>query len=142
MMKIAATLVVSALTALTFTGCQSTAKQHNGTIGYQVESSTENSAVIAYTLAGRKNQNVSENKLQSACQKVLGNSKTYTISILSINEIANPVQDVEYGRQIGNSRATIGLSNTPGLHNNEDYATHQSLDARPSTLSIVRYTCS
>ncbi|MDC4551919.1 hypothetical protein NQ784_13565, partial [Acinetobacter baumannii] len=28
------------------------------------------------------------------------------------------------------------------LNNGEDYATRQALEARPSTLKVVRYTCS
>ncbi|EXV40830.1 hypothetical protein ABTE62_18850, partial [Acinetobacter baumannii] len=38
--------------------------------------------------------------------------------------------------------ASFGLSNTPSLNNGEDYATRQALEARPSTLKVVRYTCS
>ena len=124
--------------------CQSTPQQYNGQVGYRVESQTTNSATLAYSLAGRQNQDLDEKKLQRACQKVLGSNKTYTLQILSINEIANPAAapSDSYGRQIGNSRTTIGLSNTPDLHSSEDYATRQALEARPSTLRIVRYTCS
>ena len=31
---------------------------------------------------------------------------------------------------------------SPDLYNSEDYATRQALNTRPSTLRIVRYTCS
>ena len=54
----------------------------------------------------------------------------------------NPQQDVEFGRQIGQSRTSVGLSNTQGLYSDQDYATRQALEARPSTLRVVRYTCS
>lgn len=128
--------------ALGLAACQTTARQYNGTVGYQVEHQTDSTATIAYTLSGRKNQAFDESKLQNACTKVLGGNKKYTLKILSINEIINPETNVEFGRQIGNSRTSIGLSNTPNLHNSEDYATRQALDARPSTLQVVRYTCS
>lgn len=128
--------------ALALSACQSTPRQFNGTVGYQVESQTADSATLSYTLAGRQNQQLDETKLQRACQKVLGTSKTYKLNLLSVNEIANPQKDVEFGRQIGNSRTSVGLSNTPGLYSDQDYATMQALDARPSTLRVVRYTCS
>lgn len=122
--------------------CQSTPRQFNGNVGYQIESQTADTATMAYTLAGRQNQQLDETKLQRACQKVLGTSKTYKLSILSVNEIVNPQQDVEFGRQIGQSRTSVGLSNTQGLYSDQDYATRQALEARPSTLRVVRYTCS
>jgi hypothetical protein len=128
--------------ALGLAACQSTPRQYNGSVGYQIENKTDSTATLAYTLAGRQNQQLDENKLQKACQKVLGASKTYKLSVLSINEIENPVQDVEFGRQLGQSRTSIGLSNTPDLYNSEDYATRQALNARPAVLHIVRYTCS
>ena len=128
--------------ALALSACQSTPRQFNGTVGYQVETQTADSATLSYTLAGRQNQQLDETKLQRACQKVLGTSKTYKLHLLSINEIANPQKDVEFGRQIGNSRTSVGLSNTPGLYSDQDYATMQALDARPSTLRVVRYSCS
>lgn len=62
--------------------------------------------------------------------------------MLSVNEIVNPTQEEQYGVKIGNSRATFGLSNSPDLNNSEGYATRQALEARPSTLKVVRYTCS
>ncbi|ALH94078.1 hypothetical protein [Acinetobacter equi] len=136
--------IVLGATILTLglTACQSTARQYNGTVGYKIEQQTANTATISYTLAARKNQAANEAKLQHACGKVLGDKKQYTIKILSINEIINPNKDVEFGRQIGNSRTTVGLSNTPSLYNSEDYATKQALDSHPSTLHVVRYTCS
>lgn len=129
--------------AFGLSACQSTPRQYNGNVGYQIETQSSNSATLAYTLAGRQNQSMDENKLQRACQKVLGTHQQYKLSILSINEIANTaVQSEQFGRQIGQSRTNIGLSNTPDLHNSENYATRQSLEARPSTLRVVRYTCS
>ena len=129
--------------ALGLAACQSTPRQDNGYTGYQIESQSKNTATLAYTLAGRQNQQKDENKLQRACQKVLGANKQYTLSILSINEIVNPAtQPEKSGRQIGNSRTSIRLSNTPDLYNSEDYATRQALNTRPSTLRVVRYTCS
>ena len=122
--------------------CQSTARQYNGNVGYKVEHQTANTATISYTLAARKNQAVNESKLQHACEKVLGEKKKYTLKILSTNEIINQNKDVEFGRQIGNSRTTVGLSNTPSLYNGEDYATKQALESQPATLHVVRYTCS
>ena len=124
--------------------CQTTPRHYNGTTGYQIESQTANSAVLAYTLAGRSDRKLDIDKLQRACQKVLGPNKSYKISVLSINEIANPAampQD-KYAVQLGKSRTSIGLSNTPSLTNGEDYATRQALDTRPSILSVVRYRCS
>ena len=133
--------------AMTLTACQNSSKPFNGSTGYQVESQTANSATIAYTLSGRQDRNdrkKDEQKLQSACQKVLGSHQNYRISLLSSNEIANPnaIPTEHYGRQIGNSRTSIGLSNTPDLYNNENLATREALDTRPATLRVIRYTCS
>ena len=130
--------------ALGLAACQSTPRQDNGYTGYQIESQTADSATLAYTLAGRQNQQLDANKLQRACQKVLGINKTFKLSILSINEIANPAaaQTEQFGRQIGNSRASFGLSNTPDLRNSDNLGAQQALDARPATLRVVRYTCS
>ena len=118
------------------TACQTTPRQYNGSTGYQIENQTKTSATLAYTLAGRNNQQLDERKLQRGAQKV------YKLSILSINEIPNPAKDEHYGIQLGETRASFGLSNTPSLNNGEDYATRQALEARPSTLKVVRYTCS
>lgn len=129
--------------ALGLAACQSTPLQYNGNVGYQIESQSPKSATLAYTLASRQNQQVDERKLQRACQKVLGLNKQYKIDILSISDIANPaIQTPQYGRQLGHSRTSVSLSNTPDLYNSEDMATRQALEARPSTLSVVRYTCS
>lgn len=122
--------------------CQSTPHQYNGVTGYKIENKTATSATLAYTLAARGNSDVDEKKLQHACKQVLGMEKTYKISILSVNEIMNPTKQEQYGMQLGNSRATFGLSNSPDLNNTEGYATRQALETRPTTLKVVRYTCS
>ena len=122
--------------------CQSTPHQYNGVTGYKIENKTPTSATLAYTLAARGNSEVDEKKLQHACKQVLGMEKTYKISILSVNEIMNPTKQEQYGVQLGNSRATFGLSNSPDLNNTEGYATRQALETRPTTLKVVRYTCS
>lgn len=131
---VSATLLVAA--------CQSTPHQYNGVTGYKIENKTTTSATLAYTLAARGNSEVDEKKLQHACKQVLGMEKTYKISILSVNEIMNPTKQEQYGVQLGNSRATFGLSNSPDLNNTEGYATRQALETRPTTLKVVRYTCS
>ena len=122
--------------------CQSTPHQYNGVTGYKIENKTTTSATLAYTLAARGNSEVDEKKLQHACKQVLGMEKTYKISILNVNEIMNPTKQEQYGVQLGNSRATFGLSNSPDLNNTEGYATRQALETRPTTLKVVRYTCS
>ena len=122
--------------------CQSTPHQYNGVTGYKIENKTTTSATLTYTLAARGNSEVDEKKLQHACKQVLGMEKTYKISILSVNEIMNPTKQEQYGVQIGNSRTTFGLSNSPDLNNTEGYATRQALETRPTTLKVVRYTCS
>ena len=122
--------------------CQSTPHQYNGVTGYKIENKTKTSATLTYTLAARGNSDVDEKKLQHACKEVLGMEKTYKISILSVNEIMNPTKQEQYGVQLGNSRATFGLSNSPDLNNTEGYATRQALETRPTTLKVVRYTCS
>lgn len=134
------------LGCLTFvlTACQSMPQQYNGSTGYLIESKDVNSAVITYTLAGRADRKLDENKLQRACQKVLGGNKTYKLQVLSINEIANPaaVQKEMQGVQLGHSRTSFSLSDTQSVNSSENYATRQALDTHPSTLRVVRYSCS
>ena len=55
-----------------------------------------------------------------------------------MNEIMNPTQQEQYGVNLGNSRATFGLSNSPDFNNSEGYATRQALEARPTTLKVIR----
>ena len=140
MKKINLLIIVSA--TLLVAACQSTPHQYNGVTGYEIENKTTTSATLAYTLAARGNRDVDEKKLQHACKQVLGMEKTYKISILSSTEIMNPTKQEQYGVQLGNSRATFGLSNSPDLNNSESYATRQALETRPTTLKVVRYTCS
>lgn len=137
-------LVFVLITAIGLSACQSTPRQYNGNTGYQVENQSANSATISYTLAARVNQDIDEKKLQRACQNVLGAGKTYTLSVLSINEIPNPSFDSHSDRGITlrNSRMSIGLSDSPSLNNSEGYATRDALNTKPSTLKVVRYTCS
>lgn len=139
MKKINLLIIVSA--TLLVAACQSTPHQYNGVTGYEIKNKTTTSATLAYTLAARGNSDVDEKKLQHACKQVLGMEKTYKISILSSNEIMNPTKQEQYGVQLGNSRATFGLSNSPDLNNSEGYATRQALETRPTTLKVVRYTC-
>lgn len=140
MKKINLLIIVSA--TLLVAACQSTPHQYNGVTGYKIENKTTTSATLAYTLAARGNRDVDEKKLQHACKQVLGMEKTYKISILSSTEIMNPTKQEQYGVQLGNSRATFGLSTSPDLNNSEGYATRQALETRPTTLKVVRYTCS
>ena len=134
-----------ACTVTLLTACQSVPREFNGNVGYQIESRTDSTATLAYTLATRNNQQLDEQRLQRACQKVLASNKVFKLNILSVNEIANPAAGNSLaapGRQIGDTRATFSLSNTPGLHSSENPAIRDALTARPSTLTVVRYTCS
>ncbi len=134
-----------ACTVTLLTACQSGPREFNGNVGYQIESRTDSTATLAYTLATRNNQQLDEQRLQRACQKVLASNKVFKLNILSVNEIANPAAGNSLaapGRQIGDTRATFSLSNTPGLHSSENPAIRDALTARPSTLTVVRYTCS
>ena len=135
-------LLIIMSSTLLVAACQSTPHQYNGMTGYEIENKTATSATLAYTLAAHGNSDVDEKKLQHACKQVLGVEKTYKISILSVNEIMNPTKQEQYGVKLGNSRATFGLSNSPDLNNSEGYATRQALETRPTTLKVVRYTCS
>lgn len=127
--------------SLFIAACQTSPHQYNGVTGYQIENKTATSATLAYTLAAHSNRDVDERKLQHACKQVLGAEKNYKISVLSVNEILNPTQQEQYGVKLGNSRTTFGLTNSPDLNNSEGYATRQALEARPSTLKVVRYHC-
>lgn len=129
---------------LAIAACQTTPRQFNGMTGYQIENKSANSATLAYTLAARSDQKIDESKLQRACQKVLNSTQNYKISILSINEIMNPSrgQKDQQAVQLGQSRTSFGLSNTQSLNSSEDFATRQALESRPSSLQVVRYSCS
>ncbi|MFW2083911.1 hypothetical protein ACNPQK_23520, partial [Acinetobacter guillouiae] len=103
---------------LALSACQTTPRQYNGVTGYQIENQTEDSATLAYTLSGRADRDLDADKLQRACQKVLGENKNYKISVLSTNEIINPqTAKDQAGVQLGNIRTSFGLSNTPSLNN-------------------------
>lgn len=143
-MKKLTTVIGLGLTLLTLAACQTTPRQYNGVTGFQIENKTATTATLAYTLAGRANRDLDENKLQRACQKTLNTTKQYKLNVLSVNEIANPnfEQQDPQGVQLGQSRTSFGLSNTQGYNSTEDMATRQALDARPSSLHVVRYTCS
>ena len=138
------TLTSLGFIVLALSACQTTPRQYNGMTGYQIENQSAHEATLAYTLSGRADRDLDVDKLQRACQKVLGLNKTYKISVLSSSEIMNPqaAEKNQTGVQLGHSRTSFGLSNTPSLTNGEDYATRQSLETRPSTLHVVRYTCS
>lgn len=134
---------IMGLSFLVLVGCQAVPKPYNGVTGYSIESQTDQSAVISYTLSTRANQAMDERKLQRVCQEVLGKQKNYQITRLSQQEIANPAfnQRPPQGMQVGDSRVSIGFSHTPELHTSETYATRQALEARPSTLTVIRYSC-
>ena len=76
MMKKVTTVAV--LTAFALTACQ-TPTSYNGVTGYQVESKTEQSAIIQYTMAQRVNQPLNEARLQQVCQQVLGKQQKYIV---------------------------------------------------------------
>lgn len=137
------TLASFSLVVLALSACQTTPRQYNSVTGYQIENQTTDSATLAYTLSGRANSDLDVNKLQRACKKVLGETKIYKLNVLSVNEIINPqVAESKTGVQLGHSRTSFGLSNTQTANSSENYATRQALDTRPSTLHVVRYTCS
>ncbi|WP_406741391.1 hypothetical protein [Acinetobacter shaoyimingii] len=143
MMKHFTIIALSSFTVI-LAACQTTPRQFNGLTGYEVESKSSDHATIAYTLSSRSNQQFDETKLQRACQKVLNSTQAYKLDILSVNEIANPkaqANDMQ-AVQLGQSRTSFGLSNTMNPYSNEDYGTRQALENRPSTLQVVRYTCS
>lgn len=144
LMKQLTTVIGLGLTILTLAACQTTPRQYNGVTGFQIEDKTATTATIAYTLAGRANRDLDENKLQRACQKTLNTTQQYKLNVLSVNEIANPnfAQKDQQGVQIGQSRTSFGLSNTQGYNSTEDMGTRQALESRPSSLHVVRYTCS
>ena len=143
-MKKLTTVIGLGLTLLTLAACQTTPRQYNGVTGFQIENKTATTATLAYTLAGRANRDLDENKLQRACQKTLNTTKQYKLNVLSVNEIANPnfAQKDPQGVQLGQSRTSFGLSKPHGDNITEFMATCQFLDARPRSLHVVRYTCS
>ena len=141
-MKKIATLMGIGLSTILLTACQSTPQVYNGYAGYQIEDQSDHQATLSYTLAMRTQQGPDQAKLQRACQQVLGNKKNYNLDILSINEIATPQESIQRGQQIGSTRTSFALSQSPQLHSTENYATRDALNTRPATLSVVRYICS
>lgn len=130
-----------ALLSVALTACQ-TSTSYNGVTGYKVESQSEQSALIQYTLAQRTNQAVNESRLQQVCQQVLGKQQKYHIQILNQQEISAPkIQNDDFGVRIGESRMKVAFSHSPELHNSEGYAGRQVSETRPNTLTVVRYQC-
>jgi len=140
-MKKIAFLLTASLSGLALSACQSTPQSYNGQTGYEVIEQGTNSATLRYTLSGKASRD--EVRLQSACRQVLGSSKNWNVTVLSTNEISNTaLPDQQYGRQLGNTRAQISLSNTPDLYNTESPGVRDALNARPSTLRVIQFTCS
>ncbi|TCM69976.1 hypothetical protein EC844_102252 [Acinetobacter calcoaceticus] len=141
-MKIIKIFALSSV-VLALAGCQTKPVQFNGVTGYQIEQKDAKSATLAYTLAGRADRKLDESKLQRACKKVLDQTQTYKLTVLSVNEIANPaaMPTEKPGVQLGHSRTSFSLSDTPNMNNSGGYAARDALDTRPSTLHVVRYTC-
>ncbi|MEB3766138.1 hypothetical protein [Acinetobacter sp. MD2] len=128
-----------ALFAAGLSACQNMPQSYNGNSGYQVESQTNNSAIISYTLAVHANQNPNPTKLQNVCKRVLGPNQNYKIDILSSNEIINPAnQPQSTGVKIGHSNTSFGLSSP----SNDGSAVRNAMQMHPSTLTVVRYRCS
>ncbi|WP_111892741.1 hypothetical protein [Acinetobacter sp. MB5] len=141
-MKMTLTLLGLSAFALGLSACQNIPQRYNGNSGYQVESRTENSAIISYTLAIHANQVANQNKLQNTCKEVLGEHQNYNIEILSTDEIANPATlPTANGVQIGKTHTTFGLGTTSNSNDN-DYAMRNAMQTRPKTLTVVRFRCS
>ena len=133
-------LLLGLSTLLTLTACQNMPQPYNGTAGYQLESKSSQSAILSYTLATAPNHQVNQQKLQNACKKVMGQNKSYTITVLSTNEIANPAKfPTQNGVNIGHSQATFSLV---GRSSNDSSVMRNTLDTHPDTLQVVRYQCS
>lgn len=143
MKKTTSLILLSCITTLV--ACQNISQQYNGQTGFQVIQKTASTATLSYTLANNdRNENREARKLQNACQQTLGTQKTYQIKILDTQEIARSIapETVPESIALGKS-TTFGFSNTPNINNNiESYATFQVDETRPSTLKIVRFTCS
>lgn len=141
-MKMTLKLLSLSAFVLGLTACQNMPQQYNGNSGYQVESKTENSAIISYTLAIHANQAANQNKLENTCKKVLGAQQNYKITVLSTNEIINPASlPVSNGVKLGKTNTTFGLGNASNS-NDDDYAMRNAMQTRPNTLTVVRFSCS
>ncbi len=140
-MKKIAFLLGTGLSSLALTACQSTPQPYNGQSGYEILERGANSATLRYTLSGRTSQD--QSKLKAACRQALGGTKDWNINVMSSNEISNtPLLEEQYGRQLGNSRTQISLSNTQDLYNTENPGVRDVLNARPTTLRVIQFTCS
>ncbi|MCH4247079.1 MAG: hypothetical protein LKF82_04455 [Acinetobacter populi] len=139
-----ALILLSTLSSLLLlTACQTKPQPYNGITGFEVESLSNNVATLRYTLAANSKDQNEQKKLHRACQQVLGANASFAIQILSTAEIENQqLQPLQTGVKIGQSQTSFGLSNTPSTTNSEDYSTRQALETRPSTLKVIRYTCS
>lgn len=136
-------LIISMLSVITLSGCQTTAQQFNGKSGYEIVSQSKQTTTLKYTLSANADQAKVQAKLQSACQQVLGSGKTYMINILGSSEVNTQATNPSaQGVNIGQTRATFGLSNTPSLSGTDDYASRQGLETQPRTLNVILYTCS
>lgn len=136
-------LIISMLSVITLSACQTTAQQFNGKSGYEIVSQSKQTTTLKYTLSANADQAKIQAKLQSACQQVLGSDKTYMINILGSNEVNTQANNPSaQGVNIGQTRATFGLTNTPSLSGADDYASLQGLETQPRTLNVILYTCS
>ncbi|MFU8925891.1 hypothetical protein [Acinetobacter puyangensis] len=125
------------------TACQTKPQPYNGVTGFEIENVSNNAATLRYTLAANSKDQNEQKKLHRACQQVLGANTSFAITILSTAEINNQQpQSAQAGVKLGQSQTSFGLSNTPSSTNSEDYSTRQALETRPSTLKVIRYTCS
>ncbi|MFT4020619.1 MAG: hypothetical protein QM666_03780 [Acinetobacter sp.] len=141
-MKMSLKLLALGVLSTGLMACQNLPQAYNGNSGYQIESKTENNAIISYTLAVHANNSANLTKLQNVCKKVLGAHRDYKIAVLSSTEIANPANQPEKtGVQLGKSNATFGLSNS-STSNDNTVALRNALQTHPSTLTVVRYSCS
>lgn len=130
----------SSIALLSLTACQNVPQKYNGNAGYRLESKTNNSAIISYTLAVQPNHAFNQTKLENACKKTLGQNQSYNVKILSTDEIINPANtNPSNGINIGHSKTTFGLANTNTGDNN--MASRTALGTHPNTLTVVRYQC-
>ncbi|ESK40365.1 hypothetical protein P256_00813 [Acinetobacter nectaris CIP 110549] len=139
MMKKVLLFIGFATVGLTMTACQNIPQRYNGNAGYKVESKTNNSAIISYTLAVQPNHALNQTKLENACKKVLTESLNYSVKVLSTDEIINPANTPQSaGINIGHSQTTFGLANT---NTGDNSASRTALGIHPNTLTVIRYEC-
>src|SRR5690606_19838229 len=134
-------ILALAASTLVMSACQTTPHEFNGQNGYKVLERSENTATLSFILSGRPSQD--DNRLQPACHHVQGYSKKYISQVLSTNEVVIPeTKQADFGRQIATSHPPTSSSKTPGLYNSEDYGTRQGLEAHPTTVRVIRFSCS